>query len=545
MEFMVKPVLTVDIVEFSQREGPEQMEAIQALIQMLDMAIPKKHNHPAGRVWSPAGDGGAITFWDAIHPTVDTAIALGRFVNQYNAGNLRGKNGKVFAKPKKEFQLRTGMHSGPVSKEVDFDDRENIWGDGINVSARVLSLAKPGQILASEDFFKNHNWSGSGLEVERIGKWWAKHHTSIVLYNIYSEEYKVGITYSEVEEWFGPLHYPLEQAINTYEAMAADEAESGKAFRAAVISKRLLDLNSQHVSAKEIIESISEKRRHFEAVAGGRNLHDVFFSPLSPKVLMHFFRSAEFKVFERGEIILREGADADSLMMVVSGKIQLFKDDRPMRGPSNDSREEIDISLTEGEIIGEMGLFDPSEKRTATLKASKRTMTLSIDYCHLKTTEDPHKPEDNDIRREVQEHIWTYYCDRTAVNQINTHPLLRILSSEDRFTLLDNHNFLPRNFQEPIALDVENAWDSWIVVVAGGLSVYGHGTRVEYETGDCLGPIRLLLEKSPFSKIEIHDGTHLVRIPWRIIHGIIKRDECFRRTTTLAGSDDKMRYDLI
>ena len=79
-----------------------------------------------------------------------------------------------------------GLYSGTVTKEKDFDNRENVWGDGMNMSARVASLAKPGQILASKDFYKQADLrTRLEQEVTSIGKWWAKHNKSIELYNIY------------------------------------------------------------------------------------------------------------------------------------------------------------------------------------------------------------------------------------------------------------------------------------------------------------------------------------------------------------------------
>lgn len=549
MAFIPKPVLTVDIVDFSLRFGEEQMEAVRVFIQMLHQAIPERHNHPSARIWSPAGDGGSITFWHSIQAALETAIALGRLANQYNAGAFVDEQGQTLPKPTRPLRLRIGLHSGPVSKEIDFDERENIWGDGINRSARVMSLAQPGQILASEDFYQDADLHASpGLEVTSIGKWWTKHHTPIVLYNIYARDEGVGIPYSQVEEWFGPFHYPLEQAISIYEAMAKEEVESGKAFRTAVLAKRLLDLNPQHKPAREIIESISSKRRRFRGGVGERILYDVFFSPLSPNALVHFFTSAQFKVFEKGQSIVRQGEKADSMMMVVSGEIHPFIGGERIRGRDKDLGSDVEIVLREGDIIGEMGLFNPGEVRTATLKASKRTITLSVDYRYLKPVEGSPDSVENKMRREIQDQIWRYYCDRTSANQINSHPLFRPLSPDKRLLLLQHDQFLPAYFQDDIQLDVEDIWDSWIIVVAGHVVVQGKNgdRRVDYGPGACLGPIRLVWsEELPYSNIEIAPNTHLIRFPWSIIRDLIKEHPEFDDVCTLEGSKDRRRFDLF
>jgi class 3 adenylate cyclase len=199
MAFITKPVLTVDIVEFSKRPGREQMIAIQVLIQLLRKAVPEDQNHPSKRIWSPAGDGGSLTFWDDLRAPVETAVALGKYLDQYNRGELElydSRNNKLPV-GQEPLQVRMGIHAGPVSKEVDFDDRENVWGNGINMSARVASLAQVGQIVASHDYYVQAELKDDPeYEVVPIGKWWAKHNMSVRLYNVYKDG--VGIPTSEV-----------------------------------------------------------------------------------------------------------------------------------------------------------------------------------------------------------------------------------------------------------------------------------------------------------------------------------------------------------
>ena len=340
MAFAVKPVLTVDIVDFSRRSSQEQLKVIRVLIDMLSRALPEDHQDDlTAYLWSPAGDGGSVTFMKDIHAALSTAVTLGQLINDYN---------RDLPANARSLQVRTGLHSGPVSKEIDFDKSENIWGDGINVSARVMSVARPGQILASADFYKHAELNTRPREeVTPIGKWWAKHNKAIELYNIYIDG--VGIPPSEVEEWYGPFSFPLDLAISMYTAMASEQAKEGPAFRAAVLAKRLLDLKPAHEQqrlATRIIESISEERH--PRVSGKQVLYDVFFSKLSPAALLHFFQNAEFMDFNKGDIIFDEGKKADSMMMIVSGESTLS-----IRGQSITTRDkytdkEEPLVLSEG-----------------------------------------------------------------------------------------------------------------------------------------------------------------------------------------------------
>lgn len=293
-------VLTVDIVDFSLREDAEaQTSLIQHFIQMLHQAIPEGLDNSTDRVWSPAGDGGSLTFLKSVTAPLDTAIRLSRLALSYNQGLMNG-----LPKPRVALRLRIGIHTGPVSMEKDFDDRTNVWGNGVNISARLISLARPGQILISEAYYQAAELIAEQgmMEVRHLGKGWVKHSKSITIYNVYTEG--AGISFEETDGWFGPFQYPLQQAIRTYQGMLAEEyTQQGNTFRIAVLAKRLLDLetnaepavtiNDRQIGLIEIIRSISEQK--FGGRVGEHTLYDRFFSPLSPAALVYFFKMHNLK----------------------------------------------------------------------------------------------------------------------------------------------------------------------------------------------------------------------------------------------------------
>jgi len=75
------------------------------------------------------------------------------------------------------------------------------------------------------------------------------------------------------------------------------------------------------------------------------------------------------RVFEKGEAIIREGAYGDSLYVIVTGKVKVFRTD-----PEDATREVILKTLGVGEFFGELPLFD-HEPRSASVMAMER--------CHL------------------------------------------------------------------------------------------------------------------------------------------------------------------
>ncbi|NJR72247.1 MAG: Crp/Fnr family transcriptional regulator [Gammaproteobacteria bacterium] len=75
------------------------------------------------------------------------------------------------------------------------------------------------------------------------------------------------------------------------------------------------------------------------------------------------------RVFEKGEIILREGERGDAMYVVVSGQVKVFSTD-----DDDNSREVILKILGAGEFFGELPVFD-NEPRSASVSA--------IERCHL------------------------------------------------------------------------------------------------------------------------------------------------------------------
>jgi hypothetical protein len=536
MDFIPKPVLTIDIVNYSLMSNTDQYQSFRTLIELLSQAIPREHNQRARRIWSPAGDGGSLTFWDDITAALQTAVALGRLFKDRNQ----------YLPEDRQIRLRIGLHSGTVIKEVDFDERENVWGSGINISARVMSMAKPGQILASKEFCTQADLLSRPKEVTYIGKWWAKHNKAIDLYNIYIEG--AGLPPSEVDEWYGPFHYPLQQAMETYRAMIEDEKATGPAFRVAVLCKRLLDLEPSNTSAQRVLESISESR--FNRSAGARNLYDSFFSRLSPSALIYFFQNSQFRAFPKDTTIAKEGDPANNMMMVVSGEIVPSIQGNRLK----DQRDDTEVVLREGAIIGEMGLFSPGGTRTATLQASKNTITLTLDYKYLRTLENAPNAKENRERVEIQKRIWKNYCERTAANAVNLNPLFQTLEPDQRSRLIDfdNYEFLPAEHGQALHLSVEDAWEYLTIIVGGGLTVHTKKDQAAFECkpDETLGLLRLVISEDaecPFSEIEALPETYLLRFPYNVIRDLVgdAKNSLFLDDCVKYGGREKRRFKLM
>ena len=74
----------------------------------------------------------------------------------------------------------------------------------------------------------------------------------------------------------------------------------------------------------------------------------------------------------RGDVLFREGDDPDELFVVVSGRIAIAN-------KSIDGRESMVALMEEGDLFGEMGLFD-GRGRSAEARALETSVVTAVPY---------------------------------------------------------------------------------------------------------------------------------------------------------------------
>lgn len=105
------------------------------LIQGLLTAMEEEVYFHKGTVIKSIGDELLCTF-----PDVISALA-GATAMQQQAASVEGPGGRKLA-------LRVGMHYGQA-----LEDRGDVFGDAVNVAARVVEMARPSQILITDSCF--------------------------------------------------------------------------------------------------------------------------------------------------------------------------------------------------------------------------------------------------------------------------------------------------------------------------------------------------------------------------------------------------------
>jgi class 3 adenylate cyclase len=128
-------ILAADVVGFSRMMGENEDRTLSNLKicrAITDESIETYH----GRVFGSAGDSVIAEFASP----VDAIVAAVEFQK-----NLRDRNNEVA--PEDQMQFRIGLNLGDVIVEGD-----NLYGDGVNVAARLEPLAEPGGICVSGKF---------------------------------------------------------------------------------------------------------------------------------------------------------------------------------------------------------------------------------------------------------------------------------------------------------------------------------------------------------------------------------------------------------
>ena len=134
MERRLTAILAADVVGFSRLMGANETGTLAALKALQADFIGHKITQHQGRIVKLTGDGMLVEF-----PSVVNAVACAAEVQ----GGMRDRNARVPQDRRIEFRI--GVNLGDVIIEG-----EDIFGDGVNVAARLEEIAPVGGIAVSQ-----------------------------------------------------------------------------------------------------------------------------------------------------------------------------------------------------------------------------------------------------------------------------------------------------------------------------------------------------------------------------------------------------------
>ena len=153
MERRLAAILAADVVGYARLMEQDEAGTLAALksrrSEILQPTISKHH----GRIIKVMGDGVLVEFASAVD-AVECAIQLQQAMETTNAGVPQDKR----------IVLRVGINLGDVMVEGS-----DLYGDGVNIAARLESLAAPGSVFVSQTVF-SHVKGKTKLKFEDMGE---------------------------------------------------------------------------------------------------------------------------------------------------------------------------------------------------------------------------------------------------------------------------------------------------------------------------------------------------------------------------------------
>jgi adenylate cyclase len=135
----IAAILVSDVVGYSRLAGADEDRILARLrtlrSDLIDPLISVHH----GRIVKRTGDGSVIEFRSVVD-AVRLAIEVQSAMVERNAEVPKDRR----------ILFRIGIHLGDVVEERDGD----LMGDGVNIAARIESIAEPGAICLSEDAYR-------------------------------------------------------------------------------------------------------------------------------------------------------------------------------------------------------------------------------------------------------------------------------------------------------------------------------------------------------------------------------------------------------
>ena len=153
-----RTVVVVDVVESVRLMEQDEEDTVQRWQVFVGDVVNRLVPRYASRLVKSLGDGLMLEF-EAVLPAIECAIAM-------QTAMAKANQGRAFDRC---MRLRIGVHVADV-----IVDQHDIYGSGVNLAARLTTLAGPGEIVVSADV-RDHLTPDLDADVEDLGDCHVKH----------------------------------------------------------------------------------------------------------------------------------------------------------------------------------------------------------------------------------------------------------------------------------------------------------------------------------------------------------------------------------
>src|SRR5205823_9767810 len=172
LQLEIAHLLLIDVVGYSKLLVNEQIELLQALKQIVrNTECFRAAEARDELIRVPTGDGMALAFFHSPEEPARCALEISRALQE-----------------QPRILLRMGIHSGPVNRVTDVNEKTNIAGPGINLAQRVMDCGDARHILLSahvaEDLCQYRNWQPC---LHDLGECEVKYGLRLHLFNLHKD----------------------------------------------------------------------------------------------------------------------------------------------------------------------------------------------------------------------------------------------------------------------------------------------------------------------------------------------------------------------
>jgi adenylate cyclase len=155
---VVRTVLVADVVESVRLMQEDEAGTVQRWRTFVDHVVHGLLPGHEGRLVKSLGDGLMLEF-----PRVATAVGIAFAMQEAIAHGNEG------VEPARRLRLRIGIHVSPLVV-----DEHDIYGHGVNLAARLTTLAGPDEIVVSADV-RDQLTPALDADIEDLGECYVKH----------------------------------------------------------------------------------------------------------------------------------------------------------------------------------------------------------------------------------------------------------------------------------------------------------------------------------------------------------------------------------
>src|SRR3954469_4225890 len=133
VERRLAAVLAADVAGYSRLMGIDEEGTLAGLKTVRKVIVDPSIASHRGRIVKTTGDGMLVEFGSSVD-AIRSAVEIQRRMAQHNPDGPRDRR----------IEFRVGIHVG----DIIFDD-DDIFGDGVNIAARLEGVCDPGGICVS------------------------------------------------------------------------------------------------------------------------------------------------------------------------------------------------------------------------------------------------------------------------------------------------------------------------------------------------------------------------------------------------------------